>query len=213
MKKDLTYSQEFNALLLQIKQAKQQAFAQVNNILIELYWQIGKTISHQVKISAWGKSVVSELAKYIIKNDPTIKGFSDKNLWRMKQFYETYQDDEKLSALARELPWTHNAIIFSRCKSAEEREFYLKLSIDNKLAKRDLERQIDVSTFERTKLNNSILSPLARELYPTLENVFKNNYVLEFLGLPEDHNESDLQKALIQNMKSFILELGRDFIY
>ena len=213
MKKDLTYSQEFNALLLQIKQAKQQAFAQVNNILIELYWQIGKTISHQVKISAWGKSVGSEFAKFISDNDPEIKGFSDKNLWRMKQFYETYQDDEKLSALARELPWTHNAIIFSRCKSAEEREFYLKLSIDNKLAKRDLERQIDVSTFERTKLNNSILSPLARELYPTLENVFKNNYVLEFLGLPEDHNESDLQKALIQNMKSFILELGRDFIY
>ena len=213
MKKDLTYSQEFNALLLQIKQAKQQAFAQVNNILIELYWQIGKTISHKVQSTAWGKSVVSEFAKFISDNDPEIKGFSDKNLWRMKQFYETYQDDEKLSALARELPWTHNAIIFSRCKSAEEREFYLKLSIDNKLAKRDLERQIDVSTFERTKLNNSILSPLARELYPTLENVFKNNYVLEFLGLPEDHNESDLQKALIQNMKSFILELGRDFIY
>ena len=89
----------------------------------------------------------------------------------------------------------------------------MKLSIDNKLAKRDLERQIDVATFERTKLNNSILSPLARELYPTLENVFKNNYVLEFLGLPEDHNESDLQKALIQNMKSFILELGKDFIF
>jgi predicted nuclease of restriction endonuclease-like (RecB) superfamily len=89
----------------------------------------------------------------------------------------------------------------------------LKLSIDTKLAKRDLERQIDVSTFERTKLNNSILSPLARELYPTLENVFKNNYVLEFLGLPEDHNESDLQKALIQNMKNFILELGKDFIF
>ena len=213
MKKDLTYSQEFNALLLKIKQAKQQAFAQVNNILIELYWQIGKTISHKVQSTAWGKSVVSEFAKFISDNDPEIKGFSDKNLWRMKQFYETYQDDEKLSTLARELSWTHNAIIFSRCKSAEEREFYLKLSIDNKLAKRDLERQIDVSTFERTKLNNSILSPLARELYPTLENVFKNNYVLEFLGLPEDHNESDLQKALIQNMKSFILELGRDFIY
>ena len=204
MKKDLTYSQEFNALLLQIKQAKQQAFAQVNNILIELYWQIGKTISHKVKISAWGKSVVSEFAKFISDNDPEIKGFSDKNLWRMKQFYETYQDDEKLSTLARELSWTHNAIIFSRCKSAEEREFYLKLSIDNKLAKRDLERQIDVATFERTKLNNSILSPLARELHPALENVFKNNYVLEFLGLPEDHNESDLQKALTQNMKSLM---------
>lgn len=213
MKKDLTYSQEFNALLLQIKQAKQQAFSQVNTILIELYWQIGKTISHKVQSTAWGKSVVSELAKYIIKNDPTIKGFSDKNLWRMKQFYETYQDNEKLSSLARELSWTHNAIIFSRCKTAEEREFYLKLCIKEQYSSRDLERQIDVSTFERSQMGNQKLSAVLRELYPTLENVFKNNYVLEFLGLPEDHDESDLQKALIQNMKNFILELGKDFIF
>ena len=213
MKKDLTYSQEFNALLLQIKQAKQQAFAQVNNILIELYWQIGKTISHQVKISAWGKSVVSEFAKFISDNDPEIKGFSDKNLWRMKQFYETYQDDEKLSTLARELPWSHNLAVFSRCKAKDERAFYLNLAVKERYSFRDLDRQIDSSLYERTKFSSPILSTVLRELHPALENVFKNNYVLEFLGLPEDHNESDLQKALIQNMKSFILELGRDFIY
>ena len=213
MTKNLIHHSQFSELLNQIQQTKIKIFTNANTDLIELYWQIGKTISHKVQSTAWGKSVVSEFAKFISDNDPEIKGFSDKNLWRMKQFYETYQDDEKLSALARELSWTHNAIIFSRCKTTEEREFYLKLSIDNKLAKRDLERQIDVATFERTKLNNSILSPLARELYPTLENVFKNNYVLEFLGLPEDHNESDLQKALIQNMKNFILELGKDFIF
>ena len=213
MKKDLTYSQEFNSLLLQIKQAKQQAFAQVNNILIELYWQIGKTISHKVKISAWGKSVVSEFAKFISDNDPEIKGFSDKNLWRMKQFYETYQDDEKLSTLARELPWSHNLAVFSRCKTKDERAFYLNLAVKERYSFRDLDRQIDSSLYERTKFSSPILSTVLRELHPALENVFKNNYVLEFLGLPEDHNESDLQKALIQNMKNFILELGRDFIY
>ena len=102
-----------------------------------------------------------------------IKGFSDKNLWRMKQFYETYQDNEKLSSLARELSWTHNAIIFSRCKTAEEREFYLKLCIKEQYSSRDLERQIDVSTFERSKMGNQKLSAVLRELYPTLENVFK----------------------------------------
>ena len=213
MKKDLTYSQEFNALLLQIKQAKQQAFAQVNNILIELYWQIGKTISHKVQSTAWGKSVVSEFAKFISDNDPEIKGFSDKNLWRMKQFYETYQDDEKLSALPRELSWSHNLAVFSRCKTKDERAFYLNLAVKERYSFRDLDRQIDSSLYERTKFSSPILSTVLRELHPALENVFKNNYVLEFLGLPEDHNESDLQKALIQNMKNFILELGRDFIY
>lgn len=213
MTKNLIHHSQFSELLKQIQQTKIKIFTNANTDLIELYWQIGKTISHQVKISAWGKSVVSELAKYIIKNDPTIKGFSDKNLWRMKQFYETYQDDEKLSTLARELSWTHNAIIFSRCKTTEEREFYLKLCIKEQYSSRDLERQIDVSTFERSQMGNQKLSAVLRELHPALENVFKNNYVLEFLGLPEDHNESDLQKALIQNMKSFILELGKDFIF
>ena len=204
MKKDLTYSQEFNALLLQIKQAKQQAFAQVNNILIELYWQIGKTISHKVQSTAWGKSVVSEFAKFISDNDPEIKGFSDKNLWRMKQFYETYQDDEKLSTLARELPWSHNLAVFSRCKTKDERAFYLNLAVKERYSFRDLDRQIDSSLYERTKFSSPILSTVLRELHPALENVFKNNYVLEFLGLPEDRNESDLQKALTQNMKSLM---------
>ena len=131
----------------------------------------------------------------------------------MKQFYETYQDDEKLSALARELPWSHNLAVFSRCKTKDERAFYLNLAVKERYSFRDLDRQIDSSLYERTKFSSPILSTVLRELHPALENVFKNNYVLEFLGLPEDHNESDLQKALIQNMKSFILELGRDFIY
>jgi predicted nuclease of restriction endonuclease-like (RecB) superfamily len=99
----------------------------------------------------------------------------------MKQFYETYQDNEKLSSLARELPWSHNLAIFSRCKTNEERYFYLALATKEKYSFRDLDRQIDSSLYERNKLSSPILSTVLRELYPTLENVFKNNYVLEFL--------------------------------
>ena len=213
MTKNIIHNSQFSELLKQIQQTKIKIFTNANTDLIELYWQIGKTISHQVKISAWGKSVVSELAKYIIKNDPTIKGFSDKNLWRMKQFYETYQDDEKLLQLAKKLPWTQNTIIFSRCKTLLEREFYLQLCTKEKYSSRDLERQINALQFERTQIGNQKLSAVMRELHPSFENVFKDNYVLEFLGLPEDHDESDLQKALTQNMKNFILELGKDFIF
>lgn len=86
-----------------------------------MYWELGKILSEKVKNNEWGKSVVTEFAKYITSNAPDIKGFSDKNLWRMKQFYETYVDHPELSALLREIPWTHNTIIFSRCKSTEER--------------------------------------------------------------------------------------------
>lgn len=203
---------EFAQVLRQIQQTKQRVFTQANSALIELYWQIGQTISHKVAQADWGKGIVAELALYIAQTDPSIKGFSDKNLWRMKQFYETYQNDTILSPLVRELPWTHNTVIFSRCKIPEEREFYLRITIDDKLSRRDLERQIDSALFERSQ-KPIILSPAARELDPAIAGAFKDNYVLEFLGLPETHSESDLKKALMQNMKAFIVELGKDFLF
>lgn len=197
----------FSEVLQHIQQARHKIFSQANTALIDLYWQIGLTISHKVQSEAWGKGVVTELAQYIAHNAPDVKGFSDKNLWRMKQFYETYQADEKLSTLVRDLPWTHNTIIFSRCKSAEERRYYLTIARSDRLSKRDLERQIDAAQFERSLLSAK-LSPLARELHPDIQQSFKDQYVLEFLGLPETHSENDLQTALIQHMKAFILELG-----
>ncbi|MCG8551626.1 MAG: PDDEXK nuclease domain-containing protein, partial [Desulfobacterales bacterium] len=203
----------FEELLVQIRQARQKTFAKVNTALIELYWFIGRTISEKVKEAAWGKGVVKELASYIAWNAPELKGFSDKNLWRMKQFYETYHGNEKLSALVRQLPWTHNTIIFSRCKTIEEREFYLRCCIKDRTSSRELERQINASQFERTCLGKPKLSAALREIHPAIENTFKDSYVLEFLGLPPDHSESHLQHALIRHMKQFILELGNDFVF
>lgn len=177
-------NQDFVTVLNHIKEAKQKVYSQINRSLLDIYWEIGKTISQKVKQEEWGKSVVSELAKFIIQNDPTAKGFSDKNLWRMKQFYETYSNDEKLAPLVRELPWTHNMIIFSRCKSEEERKFYIQMTVKEKYSKRELDRQIDTSLFERTAIENQKLSAVIRELYPAIDNTFKDSYVLEFLGLP-----------------------------
>ena len=209
----LPSQQDFVDVLRYIQKSRQKIFAQINTALIDLYWQIGQIISHKVSTEAWGKGVVTELAAFIAQQDPEIKGFSDKNLWRMKQFFETYQADGKLSPLVRELPWTHNTIIFSRCKSAEEREYYLYTCVKERYSKRELERQINASHFERAMLGNQKLSAVLRELHPNISNTLKDNYVLEFLGLPMQHDESHLQNALTQNMKKFILELGRDFIF
>ncbi|QWF69745.1 DUF1016 family protein [Methylomonas paludis] len=205
--------QDFVDVLRHIQQSRQKIFAQINTTLIDLYWQIGQIISHKVSTEAWGKGVVTDLAVFITQQNPELKGFSDKNLWRMKQFFETYQADEKLSSLVRELPWTHNTIIFSRCKSAEEREYYLNVCIKERYTSRELERQINTSHFERAMPGNQKLSAVLRELHPNISNTLKDNHVLEFLGLPMQHKESHLQKALIRNMKKFILELGRDFIF
>jgi predicted nuclease of restriction endonuclease-like (RecB) superfamily len=202
----------FNELLQLIVKTRQNVFSQANTALIELYWLIGKTISHKVQSDGWGKGVVKELAGYIAQQAPEVKGFSDKNLWRMKQFYETYQD-EKLSALLRELPWTHNTLIFSRCKTTEERAFYLHLCIKEHYSSREIERQIDAAQFERSQIGNQKLPAVLRESHPSIGNTFKDSYVLEFLGLPTTHSENHLQKALVHHMKQFILELGKDFIF
>lgn len=203
----------FTDIIQLIKQSRTNAIKAVNAELINLYWNIGEHISKKIEQSEWGDSVVTELANFIQTQEPEIKGFSDKNIWRMKQFYENYKDFPKLSTLLREISWSHNLAIFSRCKTVEEREFYLKLAKQENYSFRELERQISASLFERTMIGNSKLSTALRESNHDLTNTFKDRYVFEFLNLPEPHSESDLQRGLVRQMKNFILELGKDFLF
>ena len=131
----------------------------------------------------------------------------------MKQFYETYKDFPKLSPLLREISWSHNLAIFSRCKTVEEREFYLKIAKEESYSFRVLDRQISTSLFERTMIGNSKLSTVLRESNHDLTNTFKDSYVFEFLNLSEPHNEGELQIGLVSQMKDFILEPGKDFLF
>lgn len=203
----------FTDIIQLIKQSRTNAIKAVNAELINLYWNIGEYISKKIEQSEWGDSVVTELANFIQTHEPEIKGFSDKNIWRMKQFFETYRDFPKLSPLVREISWTNNLLIFSRCKTIEEMEFYLKIVKQENYSKRELDRQISASFFERTMIGNSKLSPAVRESKSDLSNTFKDSYVLEFLNLPEPHSENELQRGLVKQMKNFILELGRDFLF
>ena len=159
-----------------------------------------------------GKSVVQELADYIQKYEPNIKGFSAQNIWRMKQFYEMYAKNTKLSPLVRELTWTNNLIILT-CESEQEKEFYLRMSSKEKWSKSELQRQINSSYYERVMLADAKLSPLSRELPQDVSNTFKDTYVFELLHLPEEHQENDLQKAIARNITKFLLEFGRDFAF
>jgi predicted nuclease of restriction endonuclease-like (RecB) superfamily len=203
----------FTDIIQLIKQSRTNAIKAVNAELINLYWNIGEHISKKIEQSEWGDSVVKELANFIQTQEPEIKGFSDKNIWRMKQFYETYKDFPKLSTLLREISWSHNLAIFSRCKTVEERQFYLKLAKQENYSFRELERQISASLFERTMIGNSKLSTALRGSNHDLANTFKDSYVFDFLNLPEPHSESDLQRGLVRQMKNFILELGKDFLF
>ena len=206
--------QQFADIIALIQQTRNRVLQVANTALIDLYWNVGAHISSKTANAEWGDGVVQQLATYIATNYPDIKGFSDKNLWRMKQFYETYQGlDEKLSPLVREINWTNNCIILSRTKSDEERAFYLQLCAKERLSKRELNRQIDSALFERSMVEQPKLSPVLREIVPSAQQVFRDQYVMEFIGGKTFKTENSMKSALIHQMKEFILELGKDFIF
>ncbi len=209
----MTFERQFNEIRDLINKAKENVFRSANTELISLYWTIGKHISTKINKSEWGKGVVDNLSAYIKRTEPDLKGFSSPNLWRMKQFYETYYQNSELSLLVRELSWTNNMIIISKSRTGKEREFYIRLAIRERLSKRELERQIDSVLFERVILSNKKLSPVVREIHPKANKVFKDNYVLDFLALPKIFSEKNLRTAIIANLKNFILEFGKDFSF
>jgi len=204
---------DFDEVLRLIDAARGRAVAAVNRELIDLYWNIGEHISRKIAAGTWGEGTVDALAEHIRRRQPGMRGFSARNLWRMRQFYETYRDQPILATLVRELSWTHNLLIMSRSKRDEEREFYLRVCHGEKWGKRELERQLNGALFERTVLSPAILSPAVTELHPDAAAIFKDTYLLEFLDLPPEHSEADLQRALVEQLKRFLIELGRDFCF
>ena len=207
------YEQSFVEILSLIESGKRQFYKQANSTLIQTYWNVGEYLSRKVSLESWGKGVVSNLAQWLAHKGEDSKGFSPSNLWRMKQFYELYAEDEKLAPLVRELPWTHNLIIMGRCKSPEERFFYLKSCAHGNWAKRTLENQIASASFERTALADIKLAPVVREFPVDVTGIFKDSYLVDFADLPEQHLEKDLQSALVANLRKFLLELGDGFTY
>lgn len=208
-----TISLEFDEVLRLIETARHRTFQAVNVAMIELYWNIGEHISRKIAAAEWGDGVVDELAAFLARSQPGLKGFSRQNLFRMKQFYESYRDHEIVSPLVRQLSWTHHLIILGQAKLPEEREFYMRMAIREKWSKRELERQFRTALFARTVLSPPKVSALVTQTHPDASAVFRDSYVLEFLGLPDDHSELDLHRGLLLKLRDFITELGSDFCF
>jgi predicted nuclease of restriction endonuclease-like (RecB) superfamily len=203
----------FDEVVQLIERARERAFRAVNAELVGLYWQVGEYISRKIESAEWGDGVVDELAAHIARTQPGLRGFTRPNLFRMRKFFETYRHDEKVSPLVRQLPWTHNLIILSQSKRPEEREFYLRMAIAERWTKRELERQFQASLFARTVLSPPRVSPTVARIHPDASSVFKDSYVVEFLGLPWEHSEAELHGALLRHLTRFLVEMGRDFCF
>ncbi|KPY81556.1 hypothetical protein ALO97_01732 [Pseudomonas syringae pv. tagetis] len=157
--------------------------------------------------------MVNQLAEHLATTQPGLRGFTRSNLFRMRQFYEIYRAEEKVAPLARQLSWSHNLIIFSQSKRPEEREFYLKMATQERWSKRELERQFKNALFERVVTQPAKASAMLKETRPDALDVFRDAYMVEFLELPSGHAEADLHGGLLQRLKDFLIELGRDFCF
>ena len=240
---DMNMRKEFSAIIKIIEQARQNAYTAVNIELINCYWQVGEFISSRVSKDHWGDKTVQQLSEYIQNEYPDLKGYNRLGLYRMKRFYETYTNSPFVSpaviqmekektpqpkivppvvtqlpsdirqSMLCQISWTHHLVILSGTKTEAERGFYIDLCIKERYGKRELERQISSGLFERVVIGKQSLPLGKNELPQKIVNTFKDNYVFEFLNLPEEHSEDDLQKALLAQLKTFILELGKDFLF
>ena len=212
---DIFYT-NFSEIINMIETRRNNAYRKVNEELIGLYWDFGKYISEKVNDSNWGDKIVDKLVEFMKKEYPTMKGFTRRGIYRMKQFYETYKDNEFVSTLLTQISWSNNVIILSSTNSMEEKEFYIRMCIKNNYSARELDRQISSGYFQRYmlsdgKANQSLTQTIGEEDYPNTR--ILDTYSLEFLDLPNNYSEKDLKKSIIFNMKDFILEIGKDFTY
>ena len=194
-----------------IEESRQNALKKVNEELIKMYWKVGEFLSRGMENASYGDAYIDEISREIQETFPGIKGFNRRGLYRMKKFYETYKDNDIVTPLVTQISWTNHLLIMSGCKTDEEREFYIRLCIKENYSKRQLERQLDSGYYERYILSKETLLP--ESVKKLGENPFLDSYVMEFLDLPNEFHENDLRKALIRNMKDFILELGKDFTF
>lgn len=203
----------FAEVVEMIQAARGRALAAVNTALVDLYWKVGEYISRKIESAAWGEGVVEELARYIQRRQPNIRGFTRRNLFRMRQFFDAYRDHEKVSALLTQLPWTHHLLILSGSKRPEEREFYIRLAVQERWSSRELERQLAGALFERALMSPPKVSAALRQLHPGAEAAFRDAYLVEFLDLPDGHREADLHAGLLANLRRFLTEFGCDFCF
>ena len=181
--------------------------------LINLYFNIGKTIYEN---SNWGDKFIETIERELKLTFPKIKGFSARNLGRMKKFYIEYKDDEILPPAVAKLPWTHNMLLIDKIKDRKKRYWYMNETANNNWSKVVLEHQIDLQLYERQskkdKLNNfedTLVDPqsdLANDLQ-------KDPYVFNLPFLKEKYIETELENALVERIKDVLLELGNGFSF
>ncbi len=211
---------QFKEFVQEIKQkiysAKSKAILSANKLMIELYFEIGKSIVEKQEALGWGKSVVEQMSRDLINEFGEKSGYSTQNLWYMRQFYLGYKDNLNLQQLVGEIPWGSNILIFSRCKDDSEKEYYIKNTIENGWNRNVLTHHIKTDLFSRDKIenkSNNFEVALPIELSELAQDIVKSEYNLEFLEVAKSAHEREIENKLVENIKKLLLELGYGFSF
>lgn len=219
--KDLTFSKDkeyhnlINEIKLKIRSSQVKVFSAVNNELIKMYWEIGEKIVLKQSEQKWGDSVVDQVSFDLQLEFPGIKGFSRRSVYRMRQFYAAYKDVQIVPAMLAQLSWTHHMTILDKCKTDEEREFYIKLSVKERLSYRALESKVVKNEFQRYLANQTNFDLTIENETQSLRaiNSVKDDYNFDFLLLGEEHSERQLEDEIIHNITKFLSEMGGHFTF
>lgn len=197
-----------------IRKSQYEAMRTLNSALICLYWDIGKEIYEQQQQKGWGKSIVQVLAGELKKEFPEARGFSSRNLWNMRNFYVTYQADEKLQPMVAEISWTKNVVIMEKCKEDIEREFYIRMTKRYGWTKDVLIHHIENHSYEKYLLNQTNFDETVPEPYREQAKLaIKDQYIFDFMELSNEHSERELEQALISHVREFLSEMGGTFAF
>ncbi|MBN2835288.1 MAG: DUF1016 family protein [Candidatus Delongbacteria bacterium] len=197
-----------------IRLAQYEALKYVNKEQIQLNWDIGKMIIAKQEEHGWGKSIVEKLSRDLQNEFQGQTGWSSNNLWRMRKFYLIYRDSQILAPLVQEIGWTHNIIIMEKCKENLEREFYIRMTIKYGWTKNILINQIEGNSYSFYLTNQTNFEQTIPEKYRNQAILaFKDEYQFGFLNLSDKHSEHELETALINNIRNFLIEMGGDFCF
>ena len=202
----LSQSDEFHVFVLSVKEkiksSQLTAVRAVNKELIGLYWDIGESIVKKQLEEGWGSEIVEELAKELQLEFPGMQGFSSRNVWKMRNFYLSYKESEKLPQLVAEIGWSHNLVILEKCKDDLEREYYIKMTKKFGWSKNVLANNIEQKSYEMFLTNQTTFDKELSEKYKhQAKFAVKDEYAFDFLELGEEYSEAELEKGLLNNIR------------
>lgn len=201
-------------ILIKIQKSRYEMLKTVSKETVNLYWNIGKDVSEKVAQEKWGKAIVEELSKDLQVEFPGVRGFSARNIWRMKVFYETYYENEKLPPLVAEIGWVQNYVIIEKCKDDLEREFYLKQSKSKGWSKLDLVEKIKKNYYKNNLLaQDNLDKTVSEKLKAQVAWEFVDDYNIELINPDQPISEKKLENAIIKNIVNFLQDMGGDLAF